>query len=136
MTSLSEALLNAGLVNTQEHEREQALKELKREEDVRENLASLCQASPKGSWIEDLANCHTVNELRRAAIVLLARQPECAGDVLKEAHRLKELPGGKKLVWQMYQIRDNLQAVAEQDRERFLKRALRRAGSTLKEPTA
>ena len=82
----------------------------------------------------DLEEAESIREFRDKARKLLMERPDLIRDVIRSAHRFKDADGGKKLVWQFFQIRDTLAGVTMNERERFLKRALRAHGVTFEIP--
>ena len=76
--------------------------------------------------IESLYACQTVDGFCDLAKRVLQDRPDHIGRVITEAHRLKDAPGGKDLVWRVYRVRDLLGKCPSDKREQFLHRAFRR----------
>ncbi len=134
MGTLSEQLLKAGLVSP-EKRAEHAAQELARDEAEQQKRQSrLTAKSRKPANFDRLENATSVNGFKRVALGILQEHPNAIGDVITFAHHLQDKPGGKKLVWLMYQVQDGLAKLPAKDHQRFLKRALRKAGGSLELP--
>jgi len=134
MGSLSDQLMRAGLVNKEKHE---AIEKERREHNKRESGDSIRQASKKSgrpvSFVR-LESCGTMAEFKDTARKLLREFPEEITEVIKLAYRFKDAPGGKKLIWLVYQVKDGLAKVESSKREQFLKRAFRKADTEVEIP--
>lgn len=124
---MREAILKAGLVTPELY---QALnkgivqEELRRSKDAMQRV--LREQSPNLTKLEAGA---TVSEFRSIAQAILTEEPDRISDVLRIAHNLMGAEGGKRLVWQLFQIRDFFNGTSDTNaRVLFTKRALRRAG--------
>ena len=135
MKSIGDQFAELGLVSeddAKKHDARQA--QLKHtEEKKQQNTAS--RSSGKASSIDALEAADSVSKFRRVVLNLLLEHPEMITEVVEKAHLLKEASGGKKLVWQILQIRNKLPNTPASERARFLKRALRKAGGTFDQVT-
>lgn len=135
MSSLSDALLNAGLVSKEAHERQKADERQRADDESHKHNARLMATSRKPVNFDRLNTAETVGDFRKAALDILLEYPDAFRDVLNRAHEFKTKEGGKKLDWWMYQVRDKLFKIKKKaDREKFLRRALRRSNPTLDWP--
>lgn len=116
MTSMQNAAVRAGLVSEadvhrverdKEREERRRLKKERRERALKE-FASLSSIS-----------MFTVN-----AMIELENDPTLIGSVIGLAHRFKHHAGGKKLIWTLYQIRNQFPTISKEERGIFLKKWL------------
>jgi len=127
---MADALQKLGLIS--EAEKNEALAgnaHTMNERDL--HFRKLASKHGKSASLDRLETCSTINEFKNAAKTLLIEQPHMTKVVVEQAHRFKNEPGGDKLVWLCYEVRDKLLSVAHLNRERFLKRAFRRSGATV-----
>ncbi len=134
MGILSEQLLKAGLVT---EEKSRAVEKEKQEHDKRQSGDLIHQASRKSkrpvSFVR-LESCGTIAEFKDAARKLLQEFPEEVEEVVNLAHRFKDMSGGKKLIWLVYQVKSGLARIKTEKREQFLKRAFRKSGTNVETP--
>jgi len=134
MGSLSEQLLRVGLVSKEKYE---AIEKERETHNRRESEDLIHQASRKSKRpinFVRLESCGTVAEFKDTARKLLQEFPEEVTEVINLAHRFKDTPGGKKLIWLVYQVKDGLAKVQPSKMEQFLKRAFRKAGTEIEIP--
>ena len=120
--SLFEALKGANLLTQQQvEEREKA--EIDRQSMVRGQILQLSKKS-----CQTQLNCATdTNDFRNAAKEMLSDDPGAIKAVIKEAHRFQGSKEGRKLVWELYQLRDALINTPNPvDKKIVVERALRR----------
>lgn len=136
MGTLSEQLFQAGLIA--EDKKNQTIADEKQQEkrEVGQNLAKLSTKSGRPIHFHRLEFCGSIGEFKDTAKQLFMEEKGCnhIKEVIVLAHRFKHHDGGKKLIWLLYQIRDLLPKVKQKDREKFLKRALRKSGATIELP--
>lgn len=79
--------------------------------------------------LNQLLFMESVNDFRKKALEVLLAYPVMIGEALKAAQIMKNEPGGKSLVWQMYQVRDVLEKIGDEEgRKVFLQEALGQKG--------
>ena len=132
--SLADQLLKVGAATPTQHR--QAISEQARREDARFALqrSQLTTKHDRPINLDRILTCETIAEFKATAKILLLEHPEFIGDVVKAAHRFKEMDGGNKLVWVVLNVRDRLSAISTDERKRFLNRAFRRHGLTFETP--
>lgn len=131
MGSLSEQLLKLGFVSPEEHEKIAKKKEELEKQKIGQDQNQLTRKSGRPISFSRLEFCETIAEFRDTARKLLCEFPEEIGEVVRLAHRFMGAPGGKKLIWLVYQVRDGLVSVSPENREQFLKRAFRKFGAKI-----
>ncbi len=134
MNSLAESLLKAGLVDQQSFNQVSASKRQKEKSLEGQNTSRLLTDSGRPVSLDRLQSSTSVSEFKDVAKKLLMEWPELINEVIQAAHNFKDKDGGKKLIWLMYQIKDGLATIKLEEREKFLKRSLRRSGGTLEPP--
>jgi len=120
--SLFDALKGANLLTQQQvEEKEQAEKD--KESTVRGQIFQLSKKSCRTQL-----NCaNDPAEFRNAAKEFLLSEPTAINIVIKEVHRFKGSAEGKKLIWEIYQLRDALKETPNEDNQKIvIERALRR----------
>lgn len=124
---MQKAMLKAGLITPELY---QALTVSQVEEERRRSANAMrSTARNQTPNLTKLEGCTSVGEFRSIARELLVENPERISDVLRLAHLLRESDGGKRLIWQLFQIRDYcIQTSDANARLLFVRRALRRAG--------
>jgi len=133
LNKLTEQLRKAGLLSEDKY-REQTTREKSRERRRSYNAmqANLKLAKTSRVTCVELSGRLSINEFKQTAKRILLESPGAIQGVLKKANELPHGPERKHLVWFCYQVRDGLQnASSSDDKERFLKRAFRKAGATL-----
>ena len=120
MGTLLSALQGAGLIDEKKAKAEQERRRNSERQDVARGNSKL------SSHINDLEFCTTIVDFRRTAKELLLEDPSQIGWVIQQAHRLKDLGIGKRLVWQMYQVRDGLRNCPPDKVTQFLNRSFRK----------
>ena len=120
--SLFEALKGAGLLSQEQVE------EQKKEERDKFSFQRGQQLSLSKKSCRTQLNCATdTNDFRNAAKEMLLEEPETIKAVICEAHRFQCSKEGKKLVWELYQLRDALINTPNPvDKKTVVERALRR----------
>lgn len=126
--SLRDALVATGLASI---DQAKSIEALKRYEEEQEQSSSRQQISA-GQRVDiiDLEETITVREFRDKARKLLTESPELIRDVLRVAHQFKGADGGKKLIWQLFQVRDTIFSIGPEQRAQFIQRALRAHNGT------
>lgn len=122
--TLSEQLVALGLVNGPDPARASRQKVVV----VRATAGKPGEMVVGDDEIRALGDCASVQEFRQMVAGILQREPSRIGEIITAAHVHKEKDGGKRIVWEMYQIRDGLTKCSSEKLERFLKRATRRSG--------
>lgn len=132
--NLADQLLKVGAATPTQHH--QAISEQAKRDDARSALqrSQLTTKHDRPINLDRILTCETIAEFKATAKILLLEHPEFISDVVKAAHRFKEMDGGKKLVWVVLNVRNGLPSIAPDARERFLNRAFRRHGSTFETP--
>ncbi len=135
MNNLVAALLQAGVITQEKHDEIVAGEEKLTGVQVKQKQSQLTRKSHAPINIDQLDTATSVSNFRRAAlnILLLDSSNGAIAQAIEKAQRFKEADGGKKLIWQMHQVKDGFKTVKSEEREQFLRRALRRAGGTFKE---
>lgn len=80
----------------------------------------------KDPSLEDLKTAGPIRDFLEIAKRLIKMDPSHIGDIITQAHRYKNDPKGKQLVWRIYQVRDLLPKCPVEKRETFIDRAFRR----------
>lgn len=122
MKSLAEQLIDAGLVS----DRAIGERRVAEMEEERKNRAKQKKAAPRGI-ASDLQHCRNVQQFRKAAKAALLNDRGAIDRVVARAHDFKNAPAGKKIVWQMFQVKKSLGKVNDDRLEQFLNRAFRRS---------
>lgn len=125
MNSLAEGLLKAGAVNKLQYD---VVKLEKSYPD--QDFSKLLKKKGKAS-IDALSDCKYPREFKRYAKEILMESSEAITEVINLAHKLDETPAKKKLIWQLYSIRDRLKILPKEQHNSFLKKAFRKAGSKI-----
>jgi hypothetical protein len=133
MGSLLDGLKDVGLVSD-----EQVKSHLKRKDKLdtsrrKQDQSSMTRKSHTPVNFDQLDAATSASAFRRAALELLLEQPDCIDQVIEKAHGLKDAPGGKKLVWQVFQVKKGVKNHVGDELERFLRRGLRKSGGTFSE---
>ena len=126
MSTMRDALLKAGLLSPDRHQQLERV-----EAGHQSNQAHHAQQrvlKNRAATLVSLAGCQSVNEFRSLALHVLLEDETTIADVIRLAHGLKESDGGKRLIWQLYQIRDDLATLSRAEYPTYLRRALRKAG--------
>lgn len=129
MGSLTEELFNAGVITEEEKKRTLTKDTQQMETRVGQQLSGLLTKSNRPDNFDRLESCGSVGEFKNIAKKILTEQPDRINEIIGLAQRFKDSDGGKKLIWLLHQIKDSLLKV--RDKEKFLKRALRRSGGTI-----
>lgn len=132
-TSFAQAFLNSGIVSKEKVDEIVAKKEELEEAQVKQKQSQMNRKSHAPVNLDQLDAASSVNNFRRAVLNILLADYNVIAQVIEKAQRFRELDGGKKLIWQMHQVKDGLKTVKPEEREQFLHRALRRAGGTFEE---
>src|SRR3989344_8671297 len=125
--SLADAFREAGLISPEQHNKVRVEQESKRRAQEGAHLHSLTRKSGRPANFDRLETCQTINEFKETAQKLLMEYPEGAQEVVQLAHRFQGKEGSKKLIWIVFQVRDLLPQVPDDQRSRFLSRAFRKA---------
>ncbi len=127
MGNLQEELLRRGLASEKQLRIVQAEKEVAVINEIEKKLSKqfVCMA--------DLESCETVNAFKQAAKKILLADWDMIGEVLIKAHEFR-VEGSNKLIGFCYRVRDGLTVTPSDKRNKFLKRAFRRAGATTEIP--
>lgn len=133
MNSLLAALLNAGVVSEEKHNQFITQKSQQEELRSKQKQSQITRKSHTPVNLDQLDAANSVNAFRRAVLNILLADSAVIAQVIEKAHRFKDAKGGKKLIWQMFEVRDGLKNINPEDKEKFLRRALRRAGGTFEE---
>ena len=131
MGTLSEELLKLGLLSPERHARHTAEETIRDEAERQKNHSQLTAKSRRPANLLLLEHAESVSDFKQTALGVLIEHPEAIADVVRFAHQMRGKPGGKRLIWLMYKIRDGLAKLSAEEQERFLRRALRKAGGTL-----
>lgn len=134
MGFLSEQLLKAGLVSPEKVDGVVAEKKMREKTAAGQQFHQLTTKSGRPASFDRLEFCGTIAEFKDTARKILSGHPEEIGQIINLAHRFKDAPGGKKLIWLMYQVRDGLVNAEPAKREQFLRRAFRKCGGTIEIP--
>jgi len=137
MGSLADGLLNAGLVTEEKVAKHVDSKGQVEASKSKQEQSKFVRKSHKPVNIDQLDVAESVSAFRRAVLDILLVHTDVISDVIEKVHRFQDKPGGKKLVWQMYQVRDGLKKISKEDqkgRELFLRRGLRKSGATFDIP--
>ncbi|MBU1015277.1 hypothetical protein KKI17_02465 [Patescibacteria group bacterium] len=105
---MAEELKKVGLIS---EERYNAVEEERRylvHTASQQQLAGLTKKSGRPANFERLETCGSIAEFKDTARRILLEHPEEMNSIIQAAHRFKDMPGGKKLIWLMYQVRDRL----------------------------
>ena len=129
MKDLATQLRELGLISEKQHQLAQAEKELQGGK-----LHTTAKSIDDIKECDELDRCVNISEFKHAAKKILLRDRSLIGQVIGKAHRFKKQPGGDKLVWMFYQIRDGLKQLPAEKQEQFLNRALRKSGGTIALP--
>src|SRR4030042_3339010 len=119
--SLFQALKSAGLLSQQQVE--------EREKEERDKL-SIQRGQQftlsKRSCKTQIFCANNPAEFRNAAKENLLEEPDTINAVIREAHRFQSSKEGKKLVWELYQLRDALINTSNlENKKTVVERALR-----------
>jgi hypothetical protein len=123
-----DALLKAELVTQVEHQRKLAAEKSK----IARNI-NVVAGSVKVT-LDGVSHCGSVSEFRDTARKLILTDPASVNLIVRKAHRFKGVPGGRELIYALYQIREKAPSMSDNDRTKFINRALRGAGRTLATP--
>lgn len=126
MSTMRDALLKAGLLSQAKHQ--QLEKEATGRESNQAHQAQKHVLRDRAATLENLSSCRSVNEFRSLALQVLLEDESQITDVIRLAHDLKGSDGSKRLIWQLFQIRDDLAKIGRADLPTYLRRALRKAG--------
>ena len=132
MTSLRDALAKANVVSERTVKEAEAMEAIEREA-AGQALQQRVMAT-QAHTLEDLKDATIIREFRDKARKLLVERPDLVNQVITLAHRFKDQPGGKRLVWLVFSVRDQLGHVPGPERDRFLRRAFRNKGATMEVP--
>lgn len=126
MGTMREALLKAGLISHARHDQ----LEKSADDELRRNSRKAVRQILKHPepTLDNLETCGSVNDFRVVALQILLVTPERISEILGLAHNLKDADGRKRLIWQLFQVRDGLKGLDQEAQRVFLKRSLRRAG--------
>lgn len=117
-----DALKKAGLLSPQQIAEREREEELKRFQEEEMNKGRFTKQANKVVLV--VAN---PNDFREAAKNELLRDPSVIQEIIKQAHQFKTSKEGKKLVWQLYQLRDAIAKTPEAENQKtVVNRALRR----------
>lgn len=73
----------------------------------------------------NLESIISVSEFKEVAKKLLLQDINNITDIVRIAHNIKEAEGGKKMIWLLLSLRDNLKKVKSDKYDQVIKRALR-----------
>lgn len=132
MGSLQNQLAKVGLVSEQEVRKAKALEDM--EQEAVQRLLQKKVMAKHANTLDDLRDAPTIREFRDRVRKLLVERPDLVDQVIRLAHQFKDQQGGKKLVWQVFSVRDRLRSVTPNERDRLLRRAFRNHGSTMEVP--
>jgi uncharacterized protein (UPF0264 family) len=135
MSSMAEALRKAGLV-TDETSKEVLQRATEKERSQVGNNIGHLKGKPVSASLMNIETVKTVTEFKKVArqILLEDNSAEVMAEVVRLAHNLKDFDGGKKLVWLILSLRDNLGQVKPEYRKRLIMRALRSSTPTTEVP--
>jgi hypothetical protein len=120
--SLFQALKSAGLLSQQQVEERQ-----KEERDKLSIQRGQQFTLSKRSCKTQIVCANNPAEFRNAAKEKLLEEPDTINAVIREAHRFQSSKEGKKLVWELYQLRDALiNTPNPENKKTVVERALRR----------
>lgn len=129
MNDLLEQLFQKGLITGQEYRKRKALNELKSEkggDNRRRRVVSFD--------LDKLNDAGSVRKFKEIAKEILLQNSSLIQEIIKQAHSLKDKDGGKKLIWQLYQLRDLLGHTSPDEHEQIIKKAFRKSGATFELP--
>lgn len=128
---IREALLKAQLVT------EEAYKKTKEQEKTRngQQIGRLKGKISQGSLM-NLEEATKVSEFKVISKRLLIEFPckETAVEIAKLAHNISHLAGGKKLIWLILNLRNNIENIKDEFKGQVIKRALRSSCPTVEIP--
>lgn len=122
MRSFSEQLVGLGLASDQSIQARSA-----REQEEADTRKAAANSLAQGRATTNLYECANIGEFRRAAKDTLLADPTAIAKVITAAHNFKDEPGGSRIVWEIYQVRNGLQALSASRIPQFLDRAFRRS---------
>jgi len=139
MTSLANALRKLGVIPEEKYSE---IIYQERQDYQRENAESIRYATKKSRPtvnLERLRSADTVAEFKNIAKKILQQHPndpELMQEIIDATHDFRNSgnTGGKKLVWIIFKVRDNLKIVAASKRKHYLNRALRKNNPKLEVP--
>lgn len=131
---MADALRNAGLVSEDQFDKNQARKmELGQSKQGKHNHDLLSKSHMPVTY-DALLAAGSPRAFRHAALQILLVDPDAIGQVIEHAQRFKEADGGKKLIWQMHQVKELAPTVKDECYTPLLKRGLRQSGGTFDIP--
>lgn len=116
MTSMQNAAVKAGLVSESDVRRI----EIEKEKMERKRVES----KKRRRVVENLSKLDKMSEFCVAVRVELEYDPKLIWSAIKLAHRFKDENGGKKLIWTLYQIRNQFPTISTRETRVFLKKWL------------
>lgn len=127
MNNLQSSLVNAGLVSG-----EAMGKNFEREKTaIGQKIASVNKKVSKSPSLLKLESAETVNQFKQETKPILLDNPSLIEDVINLAQGLRELEGGKKLLWLLYSTRENISRAKPKFIKQIIKRALRKSNPTV-----
>ena len=129
--NFADALLQVGLTTEDEVKKLQQIQKTKDGQKIGQMKGKVPAAS-----LLNLEKADTVSEFKEQAKKILLEFPEIevAKEIARLAENIKQLGGGKKLIWLILNLRDNLGRVKADKRENVIKRALRSSNPTVDIP--
>ncbi|MCI0479936.1 hypothetical protein L0Y59_05315 [Candidatus Uhrbacteria bacterium] len=127
--TLAEQLANKGLVTKESVKRVEAERSWSQQEATEERVRAQTRKDTGGlAALDEAKDVHAFSALARE---ILLKDFSAIGVVIGKAHRFKADRG---FIWRLYQIRDRFPTCRPEQRETFLKRALRRHDPTVELP--
>ena len=135
MGSMADQFLKAGLITSEQHQKVQKKDRQQAKTSEGQMLASFKGKTNRPASLARLEDCKSISEFKDTARKLLEEHPEEVSEVIRLAHDLQKNQGTRRLIWLLYQVRDNLPRIQKSDeRSQFLRRALRKSGGTIELP--
>jgi hypothetical protein len=124
MKNLRDQLKGLGIVPVAQIREIEAEDELTREASERQSQKETATATT----VDDLDNCETMDTFKQAAKQVLLADPRRIAEVIKKAHRFKNLDdeAARKFIRFFYELRSHLSAVPLSKQPLLLNRAFRR----------
>ena len=130
MNGMAEALLKSGLVAEERFNDIGNKKTQQTKTEVGQKLNQLTAKSRVPINLDRLTSCSSVKDFGYIAKNLLSDFPEEIDFFVEAAHQFKGMPGGKRLIWTVYQVKEKLPKIKPDFRKKFLNRAFRKSGAT------
>lgn len=136
MNGLAAALAKAGVVSREAAKESEARISNKLTGETGSALGKL-KGKASATSLMNLEKIKTVSEFKEVAKKILLEDSSAATitEIVRLGHGVKELDGGKKLIWLILSLREKLPKVKPDKKEQVTKRALRSANPTVDIPS-